>query len=84
MQMEKIPSLLVIHKRIDSTDIRLAKIEHDSVNNPLEQNLGFFDFEKYQKTNNNNEFAYTRITAWLDGVVKSDKDTEEEDLNDKT
>jgi hypothetical protein len=42
MRMEKTPSSLVIHKRVDTIDTRLAQWEGQLAANPLEKNLGFF------------------------------------------
>jgi hypothetical protein len=47
MQMEKLPSSLGIHKQVDTMDTRLAQMEGQFANNPLEYNLDFFDFGQY-------------------------------------
>jgi hypothetical protein len=36
MQMEKLPASLVIHKRVDTMDTRLAQMKGQLANNPLE------------------------------------------------
>jgi hypothetical protein len=58
MCMENIPSMVIIHKRLDSLDTRFAKMDQDLVNNPLEQNLGFFDFGKYHKAADDADYAF--------------------------
>jgi hypothetical protein len=47
MRMEKLPSSLVTHKRVDALDTRLAEIEGALLSNPLERNLGFYDYGKH-------------------------------------
>jgi hypothetical protein len=37
MRMEKLPSSLVIHKRVDTMDTRLTQLDGQLVNNPLEK-----------------------------------------------
>jgi hypothetical protein len=47
--MTKIPSTVVIHKIMDSMDTRLMRMKSKIVHNPLEQNLGLFDFGSYHQ-----------------------------------
>jgi hypothetical protein len=47
MQMGKLPSSLAMHNRADSLDARLAEMERELASNPLERNLGFYDFKKH-------------------------------------
>jgi hypothetical protein len=70
--MEKLPSTMVIHKRMD-TDTRLATMKEPLVHNPLEKNLGFFDFGKFTRANPESDHAFDKITAlWNDEVDSSD------------
>jgi hypothetical protein len=45
--MEKLPSLVVIHKRVDMMYKRLAQMEGQLTSISLECNLGFFGIGKY-------------------------------------
>ncbi len=65
MRMEKLPSSLVIHKRVDTTDTRFTQMEGQLASNPLEKNLGFFDFGKYTKAPDNADFAFVKINEML-------------------
>jgi hypothetical protein len=88
MRMERIPSTVVIHKRLDSLDTRFAKMDQDLVNNPLEQNLGFFDFGKYHKAAANTDYAFVRVNEmWdepLDPDTSDDEDTHPTDQDEDT
>ena len=76
--MEKIPSSLVIHKNLDTTDNRLASLESPLVENPLEQNLGFEFFGKYIQAPENSDFAFDRVED-LWNVELEDSDDEEKE-----
>jgi hypothetical protein len=86
MRMEKLPSSLVVHKRVDTTDTRFAQMEGQLAANPLEKNLGFFDFGKYTKAPDDADFAFVKINemwnepieAGLNSEPEDDSDTEEE------
>jgi hypothetical protein len=48
MRSTKLPSTIVIHKRVDTADTRfMERAETLVLHNPLEKSLGLFDFEKY-------------------------------------
>ena len=42
-RLERIPSSVVVHKRVDSSDTRWVQQTATLQDNPLEHNLGFFD-----------------------------------------
>ena len=80
IRMERIPSTVVIHKRIDTMDTRMATMKEPLVHNPLEKNLGFFEFGKYAKANPQSEHAFEKIvTMWNEEVENSSSDEEEID-----
>jgi hypothetical protein len=89
MRMEKLPSSVVIHKRVDTLDTRLAQMEGQLANNPLERNLGFFDFGKYTTAAEHEDFAFVKINEmWnepIEAVLDSESDyeTDEDEPNDK-
>ena len=61
--MEKLPLTMVIHKRMDRMDTRLATMKEPLVHNPLEKNLGFFDFGKFTRANPKSDHAFDKIAA---------------------
>jgi hypothetical protein len=81
--MTKIPSTLVIHKKLDTQDTRLAALERPLVHNPLEQALGFHQYGKYVRTPNDTEFAYDRIEDMWQDEVDDDSDCSNEDSSDE-
>jgi hypothetical protein len=62
-RLECIPSSVVVHKRVDSSDTRLLQQTTELKDNPLEHNLGFFDFGKYHKADDAN-FAFEKVGDW--------------------
>ena len=60
-QLERIPSSVVVHKRVDSTDTRWVQQTATLQHNPLEHNLGFFDFRKYHKAANDTKYAFEKV-----------------------
>jgi hypothetical protein len=82
-RLERIPSSVVVHKRMDSMDTRWVKGSTTLVDNPLEHNLGFFDFGKYHKAPNDASYAFDRAEDLLGYDLESESDSEEsEDEND--
>jgi hypothetical protein len=79
--MEKIPSSLVVHKRVDTTDTRFAQMEGQLASNPLEKNLGFFDFGKYTKAPDDAEFAFVKINEMWNEPIEAGINSEEDDDN---
>ena len=59
--LTKIPSTLVIHKKLNTQDTRLAALERPLVHNPLEQALGFHSYGRYVQTPNPENFAFKKI-----------------------
>jgi hypothetical protein len=78
MRMEKLPSTIVIHKRVDTLDSRLAQMEGPLANNPLERNLGFFDFGKYTIAPDSEDFAFVKVNEMWDEPIDANLDSEEE------
>ena len=80
IQMEKLPLTMVIHKRMDTMDTKLATMKEPLVHNPLEKNLGFFDFGRFTCANPDSDLAFKKIAAlWNDEVENSDSSEEEDD-----
>jgi hypothetical protein len=76
-RMEKLPSSIVIHKRLDTMDTRLTTLEAPLIHNPLEKNLGFFEFGKYTKAAQDGDFAFEKVNQLWNEEVETD-DSEEE------
>jgi ribosomal protein L21E len=79
--MERIPSSLIINKHLDTSDTRLATLDQDLVNNPLEQSLGFFEFGKYVKANPGADFAFDKVEdLWAIDVESDEESVDETDV----
>ena len=75
--MTKIPSTLVVHKKLDTQDTRLAAMERPLVHNPLEQALGFHQYGKYIQTPDDTKFAYDRVEdLWQDELDDNSESTD--------
>jgi hypothetical protein len=77
---------MVIHKRAATCDTRLTKIEGKLVSNPLERNLGFYNFEKHTTAPNNAEQAFiAKVSKMCDKEtqteLKSDCEAKDADTN---
>ena len=68
-RLERIPSSVVVHKRLDSTDYRWVERTKSLQDNPLEHNLGFFDFGKYHKAAEGAKHAFSREGKRVDGIL---------------
>ena len=72
--MEKLPSTLVIHKRADGIDTRLASLEEQMVMNPLEKYLNIHRFGTFKKSDHY-DFAFDRIEdLWQEEIDDDDDD----------
>jgi hypothetical protein len=57
-------------------------MDQDLVNNPLEQNLGFFDFGRYHKAADEADYAFVRVNEmWNEPLDPDTSDDEDEDTN---
>jgi hypothetical protein len=80
--MTKIPSTVIIHKRLDSADTRLMRMKGEIVHNPLEQNLGLFDFGSYHQADPNSPYAFERINQiWQEDIDTDESGDEEEEMS---
>ena len=48
---------------MDTMDTRLATMKEPLVHNPLEKNLGFFDFGKFTCANRESDHTFDKIAA---------------------
>ena len=83
--MEKIPSTVIVNKRVNSMDTRLAALEKPLVHNPLEQSLGFYQYGRYVQAPSDSDFAFDRVEdLWNIDISDSDSDSDDEHDNDGT
>jgi hypothetical protein len=76
--MEKFPSSLMTHKRVDAMDTRLAEMEGDLVSNPLERNLGFYDFGKHTTAPGDANYALETIDDMWHEEIQADLNSDDE------
>jgi hypothetical protein len=72
-RMERTPSTLVVHKRPDGADPRMASMRHPLVNNPVQKWLGAIDSGAYQPAAPTGNHAFVKIEdMWSDPVDESE------------
>ena len=77
MRMERLPSSLVVHKRVTTLDTKLAEVGGDLVSNPMERKLGFYDFGRYTKAPDDAYYAFEKLNESWDEETQSDKSDKE-------
>ena len=82
MRMERLPSSLVVHKRVATLDTKLAEMGGDMVSNPLERNLGFYDFGRYTTAPGDADYAFEKLNDLWDEEIQSDGESENESETD--
>ena len=82
--MEKLPSMLVIHKKADGADTRFAMARGPFLHSPLEKWLGTLNQGTYQQEQGNARWAFKPISdLWPTKEVESDsKDETQEPAKD--
>jgi hypothetical protein len=63
-------------------DTRWVQQQVKLQDNPLEHNLGFFDFGKYHKAPNDAKYAFDRAEDLLNIELDSDDEEDNEELTD--
>ena len=81
-RLERIPSSVVVHKRLDSTDYRWVERTRSLQDNPLEHNLGFFDFGKYHKAAEGAKHAFEKVNELMGFEIDSDGEDSEDENDD--
>jgi hypothetical protein len=76
-RMERTPSTLVIHKRPDGADTRLASMRHPLVNNPVQKRLGAIDSGAYQQAAPTEDHAFVKIEDMWSNPMDKSKDEDE-------
>ena len=78
IRIEKLPSRLVLHKRVDTPDTRLAQAHQILSRNPLEKTLGLPDFGTYKQAAPDSEYAFVKVQdMWQEKLDESEETTEE-------
>jgi hypothetical protein len=78
MRMEKLPPSMVVHKKVATLDNRIAEIEGELVSNPLERNLGFYDFGRYTKVVGDADYAFEKMNDLWDEEIRAELNSEDE------
>ena len=74
-RMERIPSTLVIHKRLDGADTRMASMRHPLVNNPVQKWLGAINSGAYKPAAITEAHAFVKVEdMWSDPIDESDEE----------
>jgi hypothetical protein len=68
-RMEKLPSRVIIAKKADGADTRLAQLDQPLVTNPLEKFLGAHQFGTYDQNKDGKDYAFVRIEDLWQEVV---------------
>jgi hypothetical protein len=72
--MEKLPSRLIIAKKTDGADTRLAQLDQPLITNPLEKFLGAHQFGTYDQNKDGKDYAFVRIEDLWQEEVDNDSD----------
>jgi len=83
-RMHKVPSTIVIHKRVDTSDTRLAQLRHPLSHSPLEQQLGLIDFGKYAKAPPTAEHAFDKIQDIWNDEGDPEPDSSDDEIIEST
>jgi hypothetical protein len=70
--------IMVIHKRVATLDNRLAEMEGALVSNPLEINLGFYNFGSYTKAPGDPDFAFEKVNDLWNEEKPADLNSDDE------
>lgn len=77
--MEIIPSTIVLHKRMDGTDVRLASMDGPTSHSPIANDLGITTFGTYKRAASHHDHAFVQLKdIWDDEVTMVDSSDEED------
>ena len=80
-RLTKLPSTIVIHKRMDTIDTKLLARRAELCDTPLETALGPFDFGRFH-VNNNGDHAFVKISEMWDEEIEEDSDSDTEETEE--
>ena len=72
---------MVVHKRLDASDACWVERTSSLKDNPLEHNLGFFDFGRYHKAAEGSKHTFEKVGELM-GYEMESEDEDSEDEND--
>jgi hypothetical protein len=78
MRLERIPSTVVLHKRIKGIDTRLASIEGPLTHSLAANEFGLRRFETYRRAPKNTNYAFVRLNKLWDKEVEDSTSESEE------
>jgi hypothetical protein len=83
-RLERIPDTVIIHRRMDGTNLRWVQLNNELKPHPLEDNLGFCDFGKYAKAAADARHAFEKVAENDEWEIydSDDEDGEDDDDND--
>jgi hypothetical protein len=81
MRLERIPSRLVLHKRIDGTDVRLASMTGPLSHMPAANEFGVRQYGSY-RASTNQEFAFEKIKEIWNEEISDDSSNDDETDDD--
>jgi hypothetical protein len=81
-RLERIPSSVVVHKRMDTCDTRWVQQHANLSDNPLEHNLGFFAFGKYHKAPDTAKYAFDKVGDLLGYDLDSDDEEDDDEVEE--
>ena len=76
-RLTKIPSTVVVHKRVNTADTKLVEQTSGWANSPMEKNLAIYDFGRYAKAPPNEDFAFVKVNEMWDEELQASESEEE-------
>ena len=80
VRMEKIPPMLVVHKKADGTDTQLVMLKGPFLCSPLEKWLGVLEQGTYQQARADQNWAFELVgDLWPEDLIESKSEDENDD-----
>ena len=80
-RLERLPATVVVNRRMYTSDQKFLADRIDQTDNPLQDNLGMFDFGKYAQANEDANFAYDLVEDLFEVDLDPEEDLEGLDDN---
>ena len=82
-RLTKIPSTVVVHKRVHTADNKMVEKLSGWANSPLERNLRIYDFGRYTKAPSTEEFAFVKINdMWNEELQESGSESDTNSISE--
>jgi hypothetical protein len=79
-RMEKLPSTLILHRKVDGADTRFSQLHGDFADTPLYKWLGVLRHGAYQQAPVDSAWAFeTLANMWTDAIDEDDGDSSSDD-----